>query len=122
MKAFGSEYTVEQYKILKKIYHSKTMTAEQCRNKFGTKKFQRSFKILRDDAKLILDVHDTDEVYYEMTVKGINTYFILHESRVDFWKELLLSKWLDVIVAFITAFVTYFFMPRLCDWLNLMWK
>lgn len=106
MKAYNEEYTLEQYKILKKIYKSNTMTADECRKKFGTKMFQRSFKILRDDAELILDVHDANNVYYEMTVKGINTYFILRENRFDWWKKFLISKWVDIIVAFVTAGIT----------------
>lgn len=122
MQAYNEEYTPEQYKILKKIYKSKRLTADECRKKFGTKMFQRSFKILRDDAELISDVHDANNVYYEMTIKGINTYFILRENRFDWWKKFLISKWADIIVSFITAFITYFFMPRLCDWLSLVWK
>ena len=118
MKAYDCEYTIEQYKILKKIYRSKKITADKCRKIFGEEKFQRSFKVLRD-AKLILDVHNEDGVYYETTINGTNTYFILHEIRVCFWKKLLLSKWLDVAVSFITALVTYFFIPFLRDCLSL---
>lgn len=127
MKAYGFEYTVEQYKILKRIYKANGMLPTECENIFGTEKFQRSFKLLVN-AKLINRINKEispgqfQTVNYELTIDGINTYFILHEERVNFWRNILHSKWIDAVVAFATAFITYFLIPKVCEWFSLMWK
>lgn len=127
MRTFDCEYTVEQYKILKRIYKKHSMLATECKNAFGDEQFQRSFKLLVE-ANLIkridkeISPNQFQTISYELTIEGVNTYFILHEERVNFWRKILHSKWIDVVVSFITAFITYFIMPHLCDWLSLTWE
>ncbi|MGM9937133.1 MAG: hypothetical protein ACI38A_07290 [Candidatus Ornithomonoglobus sp.] len=116
MEAYNAEYTVEQYRILKRLYCSKKLSAMQCEKIFGLDKYQRSFKVLHD-ADLIHHDHATSEECYELTTLGTNTYFILHEERIKFWKELLLSKWLDVVVAFITAAITSANWATISNWI-----
>ena len=125
MQAYNQEYTNEQYKILKALYKLKTSTPNYFSKHFGDITYERSFKILVENNLIKINSYNNSETgtHYELTILGTNTYFILHQEKVKYWKELAISKWSDVIVAFITAAITSSNWPEISTFIeNLLAK
>lgn len=119
MNIYGHEITNEHYKILKCCHGKHHVSYEKLVNKFCSPhspysyyRFHDNFAFLRSHDFLSQDnstdangiQHFDDKVYISSI--GENTYLIMKDKKVLFWKELLLSKWLDIIVSFITAAIT----------------
>ena len=131
MNVYGHEITNEHYKILKYCHGKHHVSHKNLVNKFCSPKspysfyrFRNNFTFLRSHDFLIQDNytdangthHFEDKVYISSI--GENTYLIMRDKKVLFWKELLLSKWLDIIVAFITSAITCANWSKIAEFLN----
>ena len=118
MHLFDCEITKEHYKILKFCHGKHHVSYKAIENKFCSLRypysyyrfhdnflFLRSHNFLLQNSSTIDGVtHFDDEVY--ISYIGGNTYSIMRDEKILFWKKLLISKWFDIAVAFITALIT----------------
>lgn len=118
MHIYDCEITHEHYKILKFCHGKHHVSYQKLQDKFCSLRrpysyyrFQRDISFLRSHSFILQSCDDTngsnhyqDNIYISSI--GENTYSIIRTEKILFWKELLLSKWLDVVVAFVTAAIT----------------
>lgn len=112
MQVYGADLTKEHYKLLKFCHGKHHVSFQDMIKKFGLNMIRHNLPYLRTQSFLLQDYHDDndkirhyfDNVY--ITSLGENAYSLMKEARNNFWKELFLSKWIDIIVAFITAGIT----------------
>ncbi len=119
MHVYDCEITREHYKILKACHGKHHVSYEKLADKFCSPhsplsyyRFNNDFSFLRSHDFLLqddsVDKNGIHHFHDKVCISSIgeNTYSIMREEKLLFWKKLLLQRWLDVVVAFITAGIT----------------
>lgn len=111
---FGVEFTKEQYNVLKRIIKYTSISDTVLHNFFTTDTLRRSLDFLEKNHFIShpeyfnpdTGRHEGTGKSYEITDKGVNAFYLICQHKSNYIKDLLLSKWCDILVAFITAAIT----------------
>ncbi len=122
MKYFDTELSKQHYKILKFCYGKHHVSYTAMAKKFGSIKLHAPLSYLRTHNMILQEKNPEgsrltykDEIY--LSALGETAYLNMRDEYMKFWKNILVSKWLDILVAFITAAITSTFWPRLLSFL-----
>ena len=114
-----SEITSTQIKMLKKLYKHDGLPIEELKKYIDIDKHDAAFnELLRFEyAKYYLETISTteddivNEYRYYKTPAGKKCLRQYKDVDTKELKKILVSKWSEILVAFITAVITYFLMP-----------
>lgn len=114
-----SEITSTQIKMLKKLYKHDGLILEELKKYIDIDKHTEAFNELfmfdcvkfYDEPIIISEDNITNERRYYITPTGKKLLRLYKDEDTKELQKILVSKWSDILVAFITAVITYFIMP-----------
>lgn len=114
-----AEITSTQIKMLKKLYKHDGITAEELKKYVNISKHEDAFHELfmfglvkfYDEPITVTEDNVINERRYYITSDGKKCLRLYKDEDTKELKKILVSKWSDILVAFITAVITYFLMP-----------